>query len=131
MALSIAAAAHAASLATPAAYGDELASLVNGYRASRHVDALEIDPALSGLAREHSAAMVRANKLSHDDFQARFRRSGYSMCVENVGWNYATAADQLKAWQRSPGHDRNLLDTRVAHAGIGVAGDYVTFIACR
>jgi len=129
--LSVVASTNAASLATPAAYGDELAALVNGYRASKHVEALKIDPALSGLAREHSAAMTRANKLSHDDFQARFRRSGYAMCVENVGWNYPTPADQLTAWQRSPGHDRNLLDARVAHAGVGVAGDYVTFIACR
>ena len=75
--------------------------------------------------------MVRARRLSHDDFQGRVRRSGYSMCVENVGWNYPTPADQMKAWRASPGHDRNLLDARVTHAGVGVAGDYVTLIACR
>jgi uncharacterized protein YkwD len=129
--LCIVASAHAASLAQPAAYAAELASLVNDYRASKHVAVLKIDPTLSQLAREHSADMVRAKRLSHDDFKTRFRRSGYGMCVENVGWNYPTAADQLKAWQRSPGHDRNMLDARVAHVGIGVAGDYVTYIACR
>ena len=122
---------HAASLDEPTAYASDLASLVNDYRASRHAAALTPDPTLSELAREHSADMVRAKRLSHDDFKTRFRRSGYGMCVENVGWNYPTAAAQLKAWQQSPGHDRNMLDARVAHVGIGVAGDYVTFIACR
>ena len=129
--LCIVCSARAATLDEPAAYATELASLVNEYRASKHTAALALDPALSELAREHSVAMVRAKRLSHDDFKTRFRRSGYGMCVENVGWNYPTAADQLKAWQRSPGHDRNMLDARVAHVGIGVAGDYVTYIACR
>jgi uncharacterized protein YkwD len=86
---------------------------------------------LSALAREHSAAMARAQRLSHDDFERRFRRSGYAMCVENVGWNYGTPAAQMKAWRASPGHDRNLLDARVTHGGVGVAGDYITLIACR
>jgi uncharacterized protein YkwD len=129
--LCIVASADAASLAQPTAYATELASLVNDYRASKHTAALKTDPVLSELAREHSAAMVRAKRMSHEDFKTRFRRSGYGMCVENVGWNYPTAAEQLKAWQDSPGHDRNMLDARVTHVGIGVAGDYVTFIACR
>ena len=122
---------RAATLAEPAAYATELASLVNDYRATRHTARLTVDPTLSDLAREHSAAMVRAKRLGHDDFKARFGRSGYGMCVENVGWNYPTAAGQLRAWQDSPGHDRNMLDARVTHVGIGVAGDYVTLIACR
>ena len=122
---------QAATLAEPAAYASELASLTNRYRASAKAPALKLDPALSELAREHSVAMMRAKRLSHDDFKARFARSGYAMCVENVGWNYPTPADQMSAWKASPGHDRNLLDARVTHAGVGVAGDYVTLIACR
>ena len=122
---------RAATLAGPAAYATELASLVNDYRATRHTARLTVDPALSDLALEHSAAMVRAKRLGHDDFKARFGRSGYGMCVENVGWNYSTPQAQLLAWRQSPGHDRNLLDARVAHMGIGTAADYVTFICCR
>lgn len=121
----------AATLVEPAAYATDLAALVNDYRRGAHVAALRRDPKLDELAREHSAAMLRARRLSHDDFPSRVRRSGYAMCVENVGWNYPTPADQLKAWRESPGHDRNLLDGRVTHAGVGIAGDYVTLIACR
>jgi uncharacterized protein YkwD len=75
--------------------------------------------------------MAKAGRLSHEDFKSRFRRSGYGMCVENVGWNYPTPQAQLLAWQRSPGHERNLLDVRVQHMGIGATSDYVTFIGCR
>jgi uncharacterized protein YkwD len=129
--IAVAAAVNAATLAEPDAYATELASLVNRYRATAHAGALTIDPNLAALAREHSAAMARAHRLSHDDFQARFRRSGYAMCVENVGWNYPTPSAQLDAWRASPGHDHNLRDARVTRAGVGVAGDYVTLIACR
>jgi len=126
-----AASLEAAALADPGGYATELASLVNRYRASVNAPALVLEAPLSELAREHSAAMMRAKRLGHDDFKDRFRRSGYSMCVENVGWNYLTPKDQFNAWRASPGHDRNLLDARVTHAGIGVTGDYVTLIACR
>jgi uncharacterized protein YkwD len=81
--------------------------------------------------REHSVAMSKAGRLSHNEFPSRVRRSGYRMCVENVGWNYRTSDAQLDGWQRSPGHDRNLLDARGTRMGIGVASDYVTFIACQ
>ena len=128
--LYLVASAQAATLAEPPAYAAELARLVNGYRTRAHVAALEIDPKLSQLAHEHSQAMARARRLSHDDFPSRVRRSGYAMCVENVGWNYPTASDQFDAWRASPGHDRNMLDARVGHAGVAVAGDYITFIAC-
>ena len=127
----VAAALGAATLAEPDAYASELASLVNRYRGDKKVAPLAADPALARLAREHSAAMMRAQRLGHEDFEARFRRSGYSMCVENVGWNYPTPSDQLGAWRASAGHDRNLLDARVTHAGVGVAGNYITLIACR
>jgi uncharacterized protein YkwD len=127
----LAASPDAATLAEPVAYASELVSLVNRYRAGAHVAPLVPDPALSALARQHSEAMMRAHRLSHEDFPARVRRSGYSMCVENVGWNYPTPSDQMKAWRASPGHDRNLLDPRVTHAGVGVSGDYIAFIACR
>ena len=112
-------------------YAERLAELVNRYREQQGKPPLVVDRKLAVLAREHSAAMAQAGRLTHDDFQSRFRRSGYAMCVENVGWNYPTPQAELVAWQRSPGHDRNLLDTRVQHMGIGAASGYVTFIGCR
>jgi uncharacterized protein YkwD len=112
-------------------YADHLGELVNRYREQQGKPPLIVDRDLAALAREHSAAMAKAGRMSHDDFQSRFHRSGYGMCVENVGWNYPTPQAELLAWQHSPGHDRNLLDPRIRQMGIGAASDYVTFIGCR
>ncbi|MEO8676024.1 MAG: CAP domain-containing protein [Casimicrobiaceae bacterium] len=120
----------AAAIDNAAAYSQRLAALVNHYRASHGRHALAADPTLAGLAREHSAAMAKSGQLNHDDFPSRVRRSGYAMCVENVGWNYRSPEGQFQGWRDSPGHDRNMLDSRGDHMGIGVVADYVTMIAC-
>jgi uncharacterized protein YkwD len=116
--------------ASDAEYAQHLGDLVNQYRARHNVRKLEVDRTLATLAREHSTAMAKANRMSHEGFPGRVRRSGLAMCVENVGWNYPTAETQFEAWRASAGHDRNLLDRRVDRMGIAVAGHYVTFIAC-
>lgn len=123
--------ATAASPAAPDAYATRLGALVNDYRSVQGIAPLEADERLGALAREHSVEMANAGTMSHDGFKARFARSGYAMCVENVGWNYATPEAQFAGWKASPGHDRNLRDTRVEHMGIGIAANYVTFLACR
>jgi len=123
-------AARAADTNPGAAYAQRMAELVNAYRVPRGLRALELDAALSLLALEHSGAMAKAGRMSHDDFPSRARRSGFALCVENVGWNYRSPDAQVDAWRSSPGHDRNLLDWRVERMGIGVANDYVTLIAC-
>jgi len=112
-------------------YAERLGELVNQYREQRGARPLGVEGALSALAREHSVAMAKTGRLSHDEFPLRVRRSGYRMCVENVGWNYRTSDAQFDGWRRSPEHNRNLLDARVTRMGIGVASDYVTFIACQ
>jgi uncharacterized protein YkwD len=134
LAVALAVAVDAASVRAADAddrYARELGELVDRYRAQHGVGALEIDRSLSALAREHSMAMAKAARLSHEGFQSRFRRSGYGMCVENVGWNHHTPQAQLDAWRESAGHDRNMRDARVTHSGVGIASRYVTWIACR
>jgi uncharacterized protein YkwD len=112
-------------------YAEQLAGLVNAYREREGLSALTVENGLAALAREHSAAMTKAGRLSHDGFASRVKRSGYAVCVENVGWNYPTARAELEGWQHSPAHDRNLRDPRIRRMGIGVVTNYVTFIACQ
>ena len=129
-ALSICAAAFSASASDNEDYSRLLTALVNQYRVSQGLPAVLVDPRVSGLAREHSAAMAKKGQLNHDEFPSRVRRSGFAMCVENIGWNYRSPEAQFDGWRASPGHDRNMLDRRVDHMGIGIADDYVTLIAC-
>jgi uncharacterized protein YkwD len=70
------------------------------------------------------------NSLNHDGFNDRAARSGFSYCVENVGWNYSTPEAQFEGWRNSSGHNQNMLNTHIGYAGISKVGSYVTFLAC-
>ena len=130
LALSIGASAISAEADDGGDYPQRLAALVNQYRVSHGLRALIVDTTVAGLALEHSAAMAKAGQLNHDEFPSRVRRSGFAMCVENVGWNYRSPEGQFDGWRASPGHNRNMLDPRVDRMGIGTVADYVTMIAC-
>jgi len=123
-------AAVAATAADDVDYARRLAVRVNEYRTREHLAPLAVDATISELAREHSATMAKAGRMSHDDFPSRVRRSGFAMCVENIGWNYRSAEEQFNGWRRSPGHDHNMLDRRVERMGVAVVAGYVTMIAC-
>lgn len=112
-------------------YELELGERINAYRAARKLPAIAPNATLERLAAEHSEAMAKTRRMSHDGFDARFRASGFRRCVENVGWNSPTPAAQLAAWQASPPHDRNLTDARVTAMGLGERQRYVTLIACQ
>lgn len=114
----------------PSPYERDLAVLINQYRTRNALPELADDNTLRAIAREHSAAMAKDRRLSHHGMPARVRKSGWGMCVENVGWNYPSAADQFEGWRGSQGHKQNLLDRRVQRIGIGVVDGYVTQIAC-
>ena len=112
-------------------YSSQLLTAINVYRAKHGVAVLEASANLDALADEHSKDMAQAGHPSHDGYRERGTRSGSPVCVENVGWNYASPEAQLRAWVESPGHNKNLLDAKITKAGIGETRSYVTFLACR
>ncbi len=111
-------------------YEKRLEDLINQYRVRNDLSVLATDSTLATLAREHSAAMAKKSRLSHDGMPSRVTRSRFAMCVENVGWNYPTPEGQFDGWRTSPGHNQNLLDRRVERMGIAIVDGYVTQIAC-
>ena len=87
---------------------------------------MTIDPALMALAQSQANAMARANHLSHEiagsldhRLNASHHAKGYA--VENVSAGYADADAALAGWQRSPGHNANLLDGKMRRMGIAAA----------
>ena len=119
-----------ADAAGPDTYAAELGRLINEYRKQHALAPLAADSRLALLADGHSVDMAGAHRMSHDGFQARMQKTGYRLCVENVGWNYPGARQQFEGWKNSPGHDHNLRDARVTRMGIGISTTYVTFVAC-
>ena len=110
-------------------YENQLLTVINQYRISRHLSPLKTDETLNTLAREHSLYMEKKESLSHKHFKKRFKKSHFELCVENVGYSTVqTPEGQLKSWQQSPKHNTNLLNPSLRCAGIGKAGSYVCFI---
>jgi uncharacterized protein YkwD len=115
----------------PKGFISQLVELINDYRTQQGLAPLAFTEDLELLATEHSASMASLGQLSHDGFRARFQRTASKICVENVGWNYATPQGLLAGWQRSPAHHRNLLEPKVVRMGVAADARYVTFFACR
>jgi len=112
-------------------FAEQMLSLINNYRHNNGLSHLSFDAKLTGLAKSHSAEMQHRGALSHDGFDERFHRSGHKSCVENVGWNYATAKELFNAWRNSAGHDRNMRAEDIRRVGISRIGQYVTFFSCN
>jgi Cysteine-rich secretory protein family/Putative metal-binding motif len=112
------------------AYETQLLELISTYRTSNALSPLGFDALLNSLAAEHSEYMHANSSMNHDGFYDRAARSGFSYCVENVGWNYATPEAQFEGWRNSSGHNQNMLNTHIGYAGISKVGSFVTFLAC-
>jgi uncharacterized protein YkwD len=110
---------------------DQLAELINRYRADNGLGPLQLADELAALAGEHSASMATQRQLSHEGFRDRYRMASSKICVENVGWNHRTPESLLDGWRQSPTHHRNLLEPKVLRMGLAATTRYVTFFACR
>ena len=110
---------------------ERLLTLVNDYRVGLGLSPLQDDPALAAIARAHSSQMAARGQISHEGFERRHRQAGGQVCLENLAAGYRRVDPLLASWQLSPGHDRNLRDPRVSHAGIGQVDGFITLMACR
>jgi uncharacterized protein YkwD len=118
----------------PAPYAEREASFhaeVNAYRTSRHLIALERDPALDAVARGHSEDMARRGYFSHvnpdgqnplDRIEAS-GRDDFTLAAENVGLTTRSEPNQqiLQGWLASADHRRNLNTPPFNRTGIGIA----------
>ena len=110
-------------------YEPRLLKIINDYRISESLVPLEFDRHLCALAQDHCDYMEKKSRLSHKHFKKRFKKSGYTLCVENVGYfSSQTPSSQLKGWKNSEGHNLNLLNPEIRFAGIGKSGGYACFI---
>jgi uncharacterized protein YkwD len=108
--------------------------LLNRVRARHGAPPLRMNPKLSHAARKHSRDMVQRRYFAHDSPEGRsaFDRMRATRYVprdaswvlgENLGWGSGSLAEPMalvRAWMRSPGHRRNILDRRFRDIGIGI-----------
>jgi uncharacterized protein YkwD len=104
---------------------------INAYRAQMGQPPLVLAARLNVVAQAHSQEMQASNTMSHAGFSERFQQSGFTHCVENVGWNYTTPGSLFAAWRASPHHNVNMLNPSIRYAGISIVGPFSTFFACN
>ena len=115
-------------------FEEQALHLINRYRSANRLKRLEHSSLCGELARQHSREMRELQEMDHYGADGRFRLAaakGARGCVENVAWKFETPQKLFDAWKRSPGHDRNMLNSRMNAAGIGKVGQYITFFACQ
>ncbi len=101
--------------------------LVNQERVARGLPQFVADPALTALARAHSADMAARSYFSHTnpDGLDPFDRMGaagisFGSAAENIAWA-PTVEWAHDALMDSPGHRANLLNPSLGRIGIGIA----------
>jgi uncharacterized protein YkwD len=105
--------------------------LINAYRAGRGLGPVRLDPALTAMAQSQADAMVAGNALSHDvggSFTARVHAAGVDSVrvAENLGGGSYSTQEVFDGWQKSPGHNANLLMPEATRFGIALAKDQNT-----
>jgi|GEM_PF-494184 len=104
--------------------------LINDYRRSRGLKPLKLDAQLTNAAKAHSRDLARWDRISHYGSDGsspwdRVKRAGFNakLAAENVGTGQNSIDEVFKDWQKSPGHNKNLLLADAESMGIALVND--------
>lgn len=104
----------------------ETMALINAYRVSIGLNALEINNYISHKAEEHDNYMIANNVASHDDFVKRSENImsilGAIKVSENIAYNFKTPQEAVEAWLNSPEHKERIVGD-FTHFGISIRED--------
>ena len=107
----------------------EAMNLINEYRVSVGLNALEKINHISYKSEEHDNYMITNNVVNHDDFVARseniMKVLGAKKVGENIAYNYSSPQGAITAWLNSPGHKENI-EGNFTHFGISIRENLTT-----
>src|SRR5438445_296819 len=102
----------------------QLFEALNRERATQNLSALQWDDVLFKAARQHALRMANLNMLEHQlpseaDLEGRLAEAGarFSVIAENIAVG-STPPIIHAGWMDSPGHRKNILDSRLTSVGI-------------
>ena len=101
----------------------ETIDLINKYRVSKGLNALEKINHMSFKSEEHDDYMIANNVVNHNNFVARseniMKTLGAKTVSENIAYNYNTPESVLAAWLASPSHKANI-EGNHTHFGMAI-----------
>lgn len=107
---------------------DEILDLINRYRKTKGLSALQPNFVIASSARQHTMAMATGRRaFGHAGFSSRYKYitskiRGVTAVAENVAYGSQTAQDVVNGWLNSPAHRKNI-EGNFRLTGIGVARD--------
>jgi hypothetical protein len=106
------------------AHAEEMAEAISRYRQEHGLSAVKTDPQLTAIAERQAKAMAASGIMDHSvagSFSSRVAGAHTGVAAENIAAGTKTWADTFRSWQKSPGHNANLLQARADSVGIAVA----------
>jgi uncharacterized protein YkwD len=101
----------------------ETMTLINNYRVSIGLNALEKINHISYKSEEHDYYMITNNVVNHNDFEARstniIKNLGAKNVSENIAYNYNSAKGAFDAWMNSQAHKQNI-EGNFTHFGLSI-----------
>jgi len=110
---------------TPPPSGDFVTRLLAAHNSPRQQQQrypLSLHPILSRTAQDWAVKMAAEDHLYHGDPFARIYAAGFvGECSENIAWGQTIPEECVNDWMADFGHRANVLSTKWAHVGFGVA----------
>ncbi len=101
--------------------------VLNRLRGRHSLETLTENAALDAVAQDFACLLVMSDTFSHvgpdgSKLPDRLRSGKVSYCVatENLALGQASVLEAMAGWVKSPGHHRNLTNTDVRLAGLGI-----------
>lgn len=108
----------------------EIIKQVNDYRKSQGLAPLKVSDALMKAAQARANDMASTGSFSHTiatttpntHWSYFIKQNGYQYknAGENLAEGYKNATDTMKAWQKSPTHNNNLINPKYSDMGVAV-----------
>lgn len=90
--------------------------LHNKERVSKGISVLELNDELMVYAQKHAEWMAKNNTMRHSNLGFDSRTRG-----ENIAYGQKDEDQVVKVWMNSPGHRRNIMNSKFNRAGFGFA----------
>src|SRR6185503_13858865 len=109
--------------ATLAHAEDDMAAMISQYRRQHGLSAVKTDPQLTAIAERQAQAMAATGIMDHSvagSFHSRIAGARTGAAAENIAVGSKTWSETSRMWQKSPGHNANLLQSEADSVGVAV-----------
>ncbi|WP_276168367.1 CAP domain-containing protein [Zobellia alginiliquefaciens] len=104
----------------------EVMDVVNAYRVSVGLNAVEFNSVAYDFANAHNKYMISEGVISHDNFDKRASdlsvKANADFVSENLGMDFTNADDVLEAWKNSPTH-KKVMEGNFKYTAVSVTAD--------